>query len=54
MSENFKISCSLKRTPVWASKETLDIILIILFGRKIIRFKLDWYVEPNTEAQYVK
>ena len=23
MSENFKISCSLKRTPVWASKETL-------------------------------
>ena len=38
MSENFKISCSLKRTPVWASKETLDIILIIFFC-KIIRVR---------------
>ena len=29
MSENFKISCSLKRASVWESKGTLDIILII-------------------------
>ena len=51
MSENFQISCSLKRTPVWASKETLDIILIIFFRRIIIRFQLDWYVDPHTETQ---
>ena len=51
MSEKFKISCSLKRTLVWASKETLDIILIIFFYKIIILLKLDWYVDPHTETQ---
>ena len=54
MSENFKISCSLKRTPVWESKDFLDITLIIFFCRIIIQFKLDWYVDSHTETQYIK
>ena len=34
------------------SKGTLDIILITFFCGIIIRFKLDWYVDPHTETQY--
>ena len=44
MSENFKISCSLKRTPVWASKKTLDIILIIFQKHQAMVFKKNFYV----------
>ena len=50
MSKNFKIPCSLKRTSVWESKETLEVILIIFFCKIKTRLKLLWYVDPHTET----